>query len=555
MSTVRELADRHTEAYYELDPDAATFVGALGHDSALTDTSPDGQAARAALARATLQELDGVLAGGPVDELDARCARLLRERLEAELALFDHCEGDRLLNNIGSPAQELRDVFDVTPSSTDEEWEVLATRLEAVPDAYRQYQAALDAGRSRGELAAVRQVATVIEQLGVWAGQGDSIPYFVQRVDDAPDELRYRIDRAAVAATDALVALQSYLRDVYGPAAEGTPDAVGAERYARWARYWNGTDLDLTDAYAYGWEEFTRIDGEMRIEAERVLPGSTPAEAMAHLDEHGPAIEGEEVLREWLRGITAEAIAALDGRYIELAPELHRVECRLAPPGGAAAPYYTPPSEDFSRPGITWYPTQGKSRFPTWEHISTWYHEGVPGHHLQLAQWLLVGPAMSKFQSSLGWVSANCEGWALYAERLMDELGFFTDPGRRLGFLVGQQLRAVRVVIDIGMHAELEIPTDQPFHPGERWTPELGREFLLANAGSDTGLLESEIVRYLGMPAQAIGYKLGERVWLAGRDEARRRRGDDFDLKAWHMAALSQGSLGLDDLYDELAKL
>ena len=137
----------------------------------------------------------------------------------------------------------------------------------------------------------------------------------------------------------------------------------------------------------------------------------------------------------------------------------------------------------------------------------------------------------------------------------MDELGFFEDPGRRLGFLVGQQLRAVRVVIDIGMHLELEIPAGQPFHPGERWTPELGREFLLANGGSDTELLESEIIRYLGMPGQAIGYKLGERVWLAGRAEARRRHGDGFDLKAWHMAALSQGSLGLDDLYDELAAL
>ena len=113
----------------------------------------------------------------------------------------------------------------------------------------------------------------------------------------------------------------------------------------------------------------------------------------------------------------------------------------------------------------------------------------------------------------------------------------------------------MRVVIDIGMHLELDIPTDQPFHPGERWTPELGREFLFANAGTDAGFLDSEIVRYLGVPGQAIGYKLGERVWLAGRDEARRRRGADFDLKAWHMAAISQGSLGLDDLADELAAL
>ena len=231
------------------------------------------------------------------------------------------------------------------------------------------------------------------------------------------------------------------------------------------------------------------------------------------------------------------------------------MEARIAPPGGAAAPYYSSPSHDFSRPGITWYPTQGKTRFTTWEHVSTWYHEGVPGHHLQLAQWVLLSEELSRYQATLGMVSANVEGWALYAERLMDELGFFQDPARRLGFLVAQQLRAVRVVIDIGMHLELDIPTDQPFHPGERWTAELGREFLFANAGTDAGFLDSEIVRYLGVPGQAIGYKLGERVWLAGRDEARRRRGADFDLKAWHMTAISQGSLGLDDLADELAAL
>jgi uncharacterized protein (DUF885 family) len=187
--------------------------------------------------------------------------------------------------------------------------------------------------------------------------------------------------------------------------------------------------------------------------------------------------------------------------------------------------------------------------------VSTWYHEGVPGHHLQLAQWVLLSRELSRYQATLGMVSANVEGWALYAERLMDELGFFSDPGRRLGYLVGQQLRAVRVVIDIGMHLELDIPAGQPFHPGERWTPELGHEFLLANAGTDTGFLESELVRYLGVPGQAIGYKLGERVWLEGRAEARRRHGRDFDLKAWHMAALAQGSLGLDDLAEELAAL
>jgi uncharacterized protein (DUF885 family) len=173
-----------------------------------------------------------------------------------------------------------------------------------------------------------------------------------------------------------------------------------------------------------------------------------------------------------------------------------------------------------------------------------------------------VAPQLSRYQTSVGSVSADAEGWALYAERLMDELGFFPDPGTRMGYLDGQQMRAVRVVIDLGMHLELPIPQDQgvpePFHPGERWTPELAREFFGAHSGLTAEFLDSEIVRYLGWPGQAIGYKLGERAWLAGRDAARRAhesRGEAFDVKAWHIAALSQGSLGLDDLVTELCAL
>jgi uncharacterized protein (DUF885 family) len=111
------------------------------------------------------------------------------------------------------------------------------------------------------------------------------------------------------------------------------------------------------------------------------------------------------------------------------------------------------------------------------------------------------------------------------------------------------------VVIDIGMHLELAVPDDAELAPGERWTPELAREFFGRHSGRDAAFLDSEVVRYLGWPGQAISYKLGERAWLAGRDAARRARGDAFDLKAWHMAALSMGALGLDDLTAELAAL
>jgi uncharacterized protein (DUF885 family) len=276
---------------------------------------------------------------------------------------------------------------------------------------------------------------------------------------------------------------------------------------------------------------------------------------MRHLDEHGQAVEGVDAIRDWLQNLMDEAMADLDGTHVDLAEPIKHVEAMIAPPGSAAAPYYTRPSLDFSRPGRTWLPTLGETRFPLWGLVSTWYHEGVPGHHLQLAQWVHVADQLSRYQVSLGSVSAMTEGWALYAERLMDELGYLTDPAFRLGYLDAQIMRAIRVIVDIGMHLRLRIPADETFHPGEVWTPDLAREFFGAFNGRDAAFLDSEIVRYLGMPGQAIGYKLGERAWLAGRDAARAAQGADFDLKAWHMAALSMGSLGLDDLADELARL
>ncbi|MCF3180179.1 DUF885 domain-containing protein [Streptomyces polychromogenes] len=551
----RQVADDHVDALVALDPVTGTYLGVAESSGRLPDFSPAGLEEVAALARTTLRRLDAAeTAPGADGVAERRCARLLRERLTAELAVHEAGEGLRRVSNLSSPLHEVREVFTLTPADTDEDWAAIARRLRAVPEALAGYRASLDAGLRRKLPAGPRQVATVIGQLGEWTGTGRG--WFAEFTGPGPERLRGELDAAATMATGALVELRDWLRDTYAPAVEGAPDVVGRERYARLARYYNGTDLDLDEAYAYGWAEFHRLLAEMRDEAGKVLPGAgTPWEALAWCDRHGEAVEGVEETRQWLQTLMDEAIAALDGTHFELAERVRRVESHIAPPGSAAAPYYTEPSLDFSRPGRTWLPTLGETRFPAYDLVTTWYHEGVPGHHLQLAQWAHVAGSLSRYQTTVGIVHANAEGWALYAERLMDELGFLTTAERRLGYLDAQMLRAIRVVIDIGMHLELEIPADSPFHPGGRWTPALAQEFLARHSSRPADYVESEVVRYLGMAGQAIGYKLGERVWLTGREAARRRRGADFDLKAWHMAALSQGSLGLDDLLGEISAL
>ncbi len=556
--SVRSVADAYVVSLAELNPLVATRLGLRRGEDRLPDLSPAGQQARDELARSVLARLDSVERGSrPASADERRCARLLRERLEAELATSDAGEHLCAISNLFGPVQQVRGVFMIMPAATADDWAVVARRMAQVPQAMAGYRAALAEGARRGLLAAPRQVRAVAGQLQEWAAAAGGRGWFAGFAAGAnvPPALRGALDAAAMRAMSSVTALRGWLADEYLRRAEGVRDGVGAQRYRIGARRWTGANLDPHDAYAWGWSEYRSLREQMQNEAQRVLPGASVLAAMRHLDEHSEAIEGVDEIRLRLQQMMDQAIADLDGTHFDLADRLKTVEARIAPPGSAAAPYYTPPSLDFSRPGRTWLPTLGRTRFPLWHLVSTWYHEGVPGHHLQLAQWLHLSAQLSMYQTSVGSVSACTEGWALYAERLMDELGYLPGAGARLGYLDAQMIRAVRVVIDIGMHLELTIPGDSPLGAGERWTPDLARAFFAAHSGRDEAFIESEIVRYLSAPGQAISYKLGERAWLDGREAARAAHGGGFDLKSWHMAALSLGALGLDDLTDELASL
>jgi uncharacterized protein (DUF885 family) len=556
--TVRDIADRYVDALTELDPILATALGVRAGEDRLPDFSPAGQQAADDLARKTLADLAAVT--GELSGDERRCGRLLRERLEAGLAMSAQGEHLRAVSNIFGPQHRIRGSFLDMPSATEGDWAAIARRMARVSQALSEYQASLTEGASRGMFAGPRVVQACAEQLEQWAGAAGGRGWFAEFAAqaDVPAALRSELDQAAATANEATSALSRWLGTVYLPQAAGTPDGVGADRYRACARRWTGADLDPQEAYEWGWSQFFDLQEQMRTEAALVSPGASAQQAMHDLDENGDAIDGVDEIRAWLQAMMDQAIADLDGTHFDLADPLKVVEARIAPPGSAAAPYYTGPSKDFSRPGRTWLPTLGKARFPLWGLISTWYHEGVPGHHLQIAQWRYLSNDLSMYQTSVGGVSACSEGWALYAERLMDELGYLSTPGARLGYLDAQNMRAIRVIIDIGMHLGLRLPGNAPLGAGQTWTPDLALEFFTSFCGRDPEFLASEIIRYLSGPGQAISYKLGERAWLAGRDAARAAHaanGDAFDLKAWHMSALSLGSLGLDDLTAELAAL
>lgn len=556
---IDELSEAYVAAFARLDPIGATGAGIAGHDDELTDFSPGAADERAAHDRATLRALDALPIG---DDADRVAAGVMRERLETGVLLHELGEHLRSIAVLGSNAQEVREAFDLLPTETEADWATIAARMTRVPECLASLQAAYTEGMARDLVAARRQVVGTIRQVEVWAGTDAdrTRPYFHGLADRLESSgvggpaLASTVRARAEHATAALEAFARYLTGEYAPHAS-EEDAVGAERYATKARVWNGTTLDLHETYAWGWDELHRIETAVGQVAARILPNASVAEVVEHLDtDPDRAIEGPENLRAWLQDLMDRTISEMNGVHFDIPAPVQRVEAMLAPPGGASAMYYTGPSEDFSRPGRTWYPTMGNTRFPLWGEVSICYHEGVPGHHLQVGQVRYLADQLTRFQRLLAWSSGHGEGWALYAERLMGELGYLENPDYELGMLRAQAMRAVRVIVDIGMHLELPIPASESYHPGERWTPELALPFVISRAMFPEQFMRSEVDRYLGIPGQAISYKVGERVWLECREDAKARHGTAFDLKDWHRHALNLGSMGLDQFRAEMAR-
>ncbi len=552
---VDALADVFVEKYAVLDPITATELGITGHEDRMTDLSPDGFAAREELTRRTLA---AVRAATPVDEREQAAKDAFVERLALTLERSEAGVPQSEVSVIVSGLHDVRMVFDLMDTATEEGWRNVDARLAAVRPTLEGYRRTLLESADAGRVSARRQYAEVAGQVRQWTGQGSTPSIFATLVSDAPDgPLSKDLEQHAVDATEAVAEFGRFLADEMAPRGR-EDDAVGREHYELASRYFLGARVDLEETYAWGWEELRRIEDEMQQIAEGFVPGGSIADAAALLDaDPSRFIEGKEAFRDWMQDLADRTVEELAGVHFDIPEQVRPIECRIAPTQDGGI-YYTGPSEDFSRPGRMWWSVpEGITRFSPWREVTTVFHEGVPGHHLQVGQTIHRRELLNRWQRQMCWVSGSGEGWALYAERLMDELGYLTDPADRLGMLDSQGLRAARVVVDIGMHLQLPIPPDNPFgfHPGGRWTAELVLEFMRAHSRIDDATLRFEVNRYLGWPGQAPSYKVGERLWLRAREEARARKGAEFDLRTFHRQALDLGSVGLDPLLASLARL
>lgn len=537
-----ELADSATTRQCDIDPSIAVFAGIDGYADRWPDMSPDGTAAKEAFWNELRPQVEACRAD---DRNHDVAKRVLLEECRSYGAGTEAGSGNGSLNNIVSPWQGIRSSFEQIPRETEQDWLAVIARLEGVPTALSQYRQSLQAELDAGRAVARRQVLAAIEQ-GKEAAENSSFAMLSQKFAAAHpgnESVGQSLDDGIVAADGAYANMTSWLKSNYLPLATDG-DGVGAEEYVGSTEQHLGSVIDPAATYDWGWSELHRLRAELASVSSEIEAGADPQRALHLLrtDPERAAGSADEFI-QIMQQRQATALRSLEGDHFEVPEQIRRIDVKIEPPGGALGANYSPPSEDFSRNGTVWYPISKQTSFPLYSEITTAYHEGFPGHHLQVGWQVTMGDALSRFQRLLVWYPGSGEGWALYAEHLMGELGFLEKPDYRIGLLASQLLRTCRIVIDIGCHLGLAIPDDSRFHPGEKWSYELGKEMLETEAFIDPEIAESEIVRYLGWPGQAISYKLGEKVILDLRET--------FDAagvsrRDFHRELLSVGSIGLD---------
>lgn len=542
------IADAWVDTLAERVPTLATYIGRSEHNARYGDYSPAGADALADEARRTLAELRSA---DPVDDIDRVTKADLTRELELDLELHDARWHLRDLNVIASPPQDIRSVFDLMPTDTADDWSVIAARLGAVPEAVRGYIETLRAGVAEGIVPAQRQVREVVTQIGRYTSDRGFFAEFTAEAapteGQLPASLARDLSDAAGAARVAYEELADVLTAEVAPAAS-EQDGVGRELYALHSRRFLGATIDLDETYEWGIEELARMVAEQEEIAGEILAGASVEEAVAFLEKDASRkLHGTEALQAWMQQTSDRAVAELGKTHFDIPEPIRTLECMIAPTreGGI---YYTGPTDDFSRPGRMWWSVpEGVEEFDTWRELTTVYHEGVPGHHLQIAQAVYNRAQLNSWRRLLAGTSGHAEGWALYAERLMEQLGYLDDPADRLGMLDGQRMRAARVVLDIGVHL------GKPRLDGDGvWDHDYALAFMRRNVNMPDEFIQFEVNRYLGWPGQAPSYKVGQRVWEQLRDTVAERQGNAFDIKAFHKRALDIGGVGLDALRSAL---
>ncbi|MEJ0014199.1 MAG: DUF885 domain-containing protein [Actinomycetota bacterium] len=382
-SEIFAISDEYIDITGRMSPISATALGIPGYDHLLDDFSIAAETKAADYRREVLSRIKAM---APIDDIDRIAKEVLIERVEASLKLFDTKEGFVTYGPIANPVSSIRSIFSLMNTDGPEAIANVTSRLNAIGTALDSWKSTIEDMQALGKGTSRRQVLAVAEQLETQGSDG-----YAEMARSLDPEGKYpELHLAAQNGEAACLSMSAWMRDVHAPRSLDI-DGVGEERYAPWARYFTGADLDLRTTYEWGVKDLQEINDRMYKAAEKLgLAGKSLREVAEYCeDAELHRIEGVDNLLKKLKEFTEEAIERVDGVYFDIDPRVRFCDVRLAPEGSAAAPYYMVPSEDLSRPGTTWYPTMGHTTFNFWHFASTWYHEAVLAITCNLEQQLL----------------------------------------------------------------------------------------------------------------------------------------------------------------------
>ncbi len=546
VADLHALFDREWERELSDNPLAATYLGDTRYNDRLPDISPAAEAARDAADAKVLAELARISRDAlpPGEQLNYD---LFRHEYETRKAAVPFHREYYSIEASGGP-QSLNEIAEVMPFATVGDYEDWIGRMRTIPAYLDQYGERLRRGarEKRTQPRAVMQ--RVLEPLAkqVPAKPEDS-PFF-ERFRSYPNSIpaaeRARLTAEAKKAISESVIpayrrFQAVFRDEYLPATResvglwDTPD--GLAHYAFLARYHTTTPLTPAEIHEIGLREVARNRAEMQKVMDEVGFKGSLTDFFRHLrtDPKFYYQTGDELFRGY-----AYIVKMIDPELPKLFGKLYRTPFGLRPIPANSAPntttaYYSGPSLDGKRPGYYYVNLYRPEVRPKYEMEVLSVHEAAPGHHLQIA--LAQEQADLPMFRRAGGFTAYVEGWGLYSERLGYDLGLYKDPYSRFGQLTYDQWRAVRLVVDTGLHAM-------------KWSRRQAIDYFMANAAKTEADIVNEIDRYISDPGQALAYKIGQHKFLELRERATTALGERFDIRAFHDTVLATGAVPLDIL-------
>ena len=546
-SPVRELADTFHKRWLETYPLVATVFGIPGYDDRLPDDSEEAEAARRAELESVLEEAARIDRSG-LSEPDAITLGCLVENVNQEILdldarLIEHTvtampvTGPPVLLGIAA-----RTVIADAQAAAD-----YIARLRRSGEWLDQQSERLRIGAEKGRL----PVATLVSEAIEWGENvlGAPVPDAL-RAPAPPDgwdgEAHWREERDTVAAQVVKPALERWIELLRELLPRARPDEQaglvhlpgGEADYARCVRSFATLPLTAEEIHRIGLEELAALEDQM-LELGSALGLSSLVEIHAAARDSAARRSPGDAL-----AAATDAIRRAEARSPEFFTAPLPPPCDVAPmpsviASSGMAAHYSPPRLDGGRPGTYWFNMERPTAGTGWDLEVVAFHEGVPGHHLQLGRIRMLDD-LPDMQRQRG-LSVYAEGWALYAERLAEEMGLYSDPESRIGALTTSLLRAARLVVDTGLHAL-------------GWSRRRALDFYIDHVPMPEAFLANEIDRYIVYPGQALTYMIGQRELLRLRDDAEGRLGPRFALPDFHAAVLDSGSLPLPVLDDKIRR-